>query len=120
MTGEELLDSMEYIDAVWVEKAENPAPKQRMRKGWIGAIAACLAVVIGVYLFLPNRVLVFTPWQIADLMLGEGEIAGDTQHYMPSSYFHLQEASFCFCKKPEHIHYQVAEQARVLDPFPNQ
>ena len=82
MTGEELLDSMEYIDAVWVEKAENPAPKQRMRKGWIGAIAACLAVVIGVYLFLPNRVLVFTPWQIADLMLGEGEIAGDTQHYM--------------------------------------
>ena len=82
MTGEELLDSMEYIDAVWVETAENPAPKQRLRKGWIGVIAACLAVVIGVYLFLPNRVLVFTPWQIVDLMLGEGEIAGDTQHYM--------------------------------------
>lgn len=82
MTGEELLESMEYIDAVWVEKAENPASKKRMRKGWMRAIAACLAIVIGVSLFLPNRTLVFNPWQISDLMVGEGEIAGDTQTYM--------------------------------------
>lgn len=81
MTGEDLLDSMEYVDGCWVEMAEAPTKKKTHYRKFICAVAACLVVCIGVSVFIPNRILWFTPEQIADLMTGEGEIAGDVQTY---------------------------------------
>lgn len=81
MTGEDLLDSMEYLDGGLVEMAESPHPKRKRYRPLIGAVAACLVICIGVSLILPHRVLWFTPQQIADLMTGEGESAGGVPAY---------------------------------------
>lgn len=48
MTGDEILNAMEYIDADLIEAADAPPKKKRIRFYWIAAVAAVLALVIGI------------------------------------------------------------------------
>lgn len=83
MKGEDLLQSMEYIDAALIEEAEYPTPVKK--KPWlrITAIAACLAILIGGILLAPR------PYSRFDLSMeqlleitDEGEnIAGDSDRF---------------------------------------
>ncbi len=50
MTGQDLLESMEYVDPKLIESAENPPHKKSYRRVYLttGAAAACAAIVIGI------------------------------------------------------------------------
>lgn len=54
MNGNEFLDKMSLADPVYVEEADRPAKKRTAWRKW-GAMAACLAVLLGVgILFFPT------------------------------------------------------------------
>ena len=50
MTGQNLLESMEYVDSKLIEAAENPPHKKRYRKVYLmtRVAAACAVIVIGI------------------------------------------------------------------------
>ena len=48
MTGNEILDAMEHIDPDLIEKAETATAKKKRKPYWIAAVAAALALVIGI------------------------------------------------------------------------
>ena len=48
MTGNEILHALEHIDPDLIEKAETATAKKRRKPYWIAAVAAVLAVVIGI------------------------------------------------------------------------
>lgn len=50
MTGQEFLESMEYVDPKLIEAAENPPRRKSYRRIYLmtGAVAACAALVIGI------------------------------------------------------------------------
>lgn len=81
MTGEDLIDSMEYVDAQLVEAAEDPAPAKKRRWKPVAVIAACLAVLIGIGIIIPNRYfrLVLSAERIADVFEDEN-ILGDEEY----------------------------------------
>lgn len=54
MNGNEFLDKMSFADPAYVEEADRPVKKRTTWRRW-GAIAACLAVLLGVgFLFFPR------------------------------------------------------------------
>lgn len=53
MTGDEILNAMEHIDADLIEAADGPVKKKRRAAWWIAAVAAVLAVVLSASLLLP-------------------------------------------------------------------
>ena len=48
MTGDKILDAMEYIDADLIEKADEPPKKKRSKPYWFAAVAAVLILAIGI------------------------------------------------------------------------
>ena len=56
MTGQDLLESMEYVDPKLIEAAENPPRRKSYRKVYLmtGAAAACAAIVIGITAYSMN------------------------------------------------------------------
>jgi len=81
MTGKDLLDSMEYVDAHWIELAENPTIENRIRWKPLAAMAACLVLILGIvfFAFRENRTLILSADKIADIfenddLLGEYDI----------------------------------------------
>ena len=52
MTGDEILDAMEYIDPELIEQAETAAGKKRRKPYWVAAVAAVLALAIGIGIFI--------------------------------------------------------------------
>ena len=81
MTGKDLLDSMEYIDAHLIELAESPAAENRILWKPLVALAACLALILGItfFAFRENRALILSADKIADIfendnLLGEYDI----------------------------------------------
>ncbi len=54
MNGNEFLDKMSFADPAYVEEADRPVKKRTTWRRW-GAMAACLAVLLGVgFLFFPR------------------------------------------------------------------
>ena len=54
MNGNEFLDKMSLADPAYVEEADRPVKKRTAWRKW-GAMAACLAVLLGVgFLFFPT------------------------------------------------------------------
>lgn len=48
MTGDKILDAMEYIDADLIEDADMPPKKKRSKPYWFAAVAALLVLAIGI------------------------------------------------------------------------
>lgn len=48
MTGDEILNAMEHIDADLIEAADAPSKKKRVKPFWFAAVAAVLVVAIGI------------------------------------------------------------------------
>ena len=59
MTGEDLIDSMEYVDAQLVEAAEDPTSVKKKRWKPVEVIAASLAILIGIGMIVPKRYFPF-------------------------------------------------------------
>ena len=83
MKGEDLLQSMEYIDAALIEEAEYPTPIKK--KPWlrITAIAACLAILIGGILLAPRPYSRFdlSMEQLLDVTAESENILGDSDRF---------------------------------------
>ena len=83
MKGEDLLQSMEYIDAALIEEAEYPTPVKK--KPWlrITAIAACLAILIGGILLAPRPYSRFdlSMEQLLEVTAESENILGDSDRF---------------------------------------
>ena len=83
MKGEDLLESMEYIDAALIEEAEYPTPVKK--KPWlrITAIAASLAILIGGILLAPRPYLQFdlSMEQLLEVTAESENILGDSDRF---------------------------------------
>ena len=92
MTGKDLIDSMEYVDAVWIEEAEKLVQRKKIFWKPIAAIAACLVLAVGI-LFMAtwqNRILVLSANDVAALF-EEKNTAGDSFEIIPLLVSNPQE-----------------------------
>lgn len=57
MTGDKILELMEYIDADLIEKADEPPQKKRSKPYWFAAVAAILVLTIGISMVPRNDII---------------------------------------------------------------
>ena len=118
MTGDEILDAMEHIDPKLIAAANAPPKKKRVRPYWFAAVAALLALSIGLGSLLGGRNIAlaspiypsmapfpnydnYSDWQAYDLAYEAWQNSQGQQYDQPEGYadsltdfFHRSIAQF--------------------------
>ncbi len=83
MTGEDLIDSMEFVDSKLVESAETPMPLEKKVWRRVTAVAACLAILVGIGIVFPKRYvrLPLFAESIGEIFVQENTLCDEEESY---------------------------------------